>query len=60
MRSDIILILNPTLPQAAGGITAGDNVHHTMIKECQEEASIPESLARHAVSVGAVRSVSVY
>ncbi|XP_028397445.1 nudix hydrolase 24, chloroplastic-like [Dendronephthya gigantea] len=39
---------------AAGGITAGDDVRHTMIKECQEEASIPELLARHAVSVGAV------
>ena len=39
---------------AAGGIAAGDSIKHTLIKECQEEASIPESLAKHAVSVGAV------
>ncbi len=43
--------------QAAGGIAAGDSIRYTLIKECQEEASIPESLARHAVSAGAVRSV---
>jgi phosphoribosylformylglycinamidine (FGAM) synthase-like amidotransferase family enzyme len=49
--------LEPIFLQAAGGIAAGDSIRHTMIKECQEEASIPESLAKHAVSAGAVRSV---
>ena len=44
--------------QAAGGVTAGDSLRQTMIKECEEEASIPEALARDAVSAGAVRSVS--
>ncbi|CAB4004276.1 nudix hydrolase 24, chloroplastic-like [Paramuricea clavata] len=39
---------------AAGGIAAGDSIKYTLIKECQEEASIPESLAKHAVSAGAV------
>lgn len=39
---------------AAGGIAAGDSIEHTLIKECQEEACIPESLAKLAIPVGAV------
>jgi hypothetical protein len=50
-------LLFPIFLQAAGGIAAGDSIRYTLIKECQEEASIPESLAKHAVSAGAVRSV---
>lgn len=38
----------------AGGQPAGLSLTENLIKECAEEASIPEALARRAVSVGAV------
>lgn len=38
----------------AGGIDYSHGQHETLIKECGEEASLPESLARKAVPVGAV------
>ncbi|KAJ1968817.1 hypothetical protein H4R34_006227 [Dimargaris verticillata] len=49
----------PTFPGmldnvVAGGIVYGDSVLATVIKECDEEASIPRSVAQTAVPVGAV------
>ncbi|KAJ1977042.1 hypothetical protein H4R35_002451 [Dimargaris xerosporica] len=49
----------PTFPGmldnvVAGGIAYGDGVLATVIKECEEEASIPRSMAQRAVPVGAV------
>jgi hypothetical protein len=38
----------------AGGQPAGLSLTQNLIKECEEEASIPEALARQAVSVGAI------
>ena len=38
----------------AGGIGNGHGIVATLVKECEEEAGIPEALARHAVPVGAV------
>ncbi|XP_075439329.1 uncharacterized protein LOC142483148, partial [Ascaphus truei] len=40
--------------QAAGGISAGAGVWETLIKECAEEACIPESLASKAKPAGTV------
>lgn len=40
---------------AAGGIAIGLGVQETLIKECWEEASIAEDLARQAKPVGAIR-----
>lgn len=40
---------------AAGGLASGYSAFETMIKECEEEASIPESLARQGLKcVGVV------
>ncbi|MBF0279429.1 MAG: DUF4743 domain-containing protein [SAR324 cluster bacterium] len=38
----------------AGGVPAGMNARDTLIKECAEEAGIPEALARQARPAGAV------
>jgi len=38
----------------AGGIGNGHGIVATLVKECEEEAGIPEPLVRHAVPVGAV------
>jgi hypothetical protein len=38
----------------AGGQPAGLSLMDNLVKECEEEASIPEALARQAVSVGAI------
>jgi 8-oxo-dGTP pyrophosphatase MutT (NUDIX family) len=29
----------------AGGIAFGDSIHKTVIKECKEEANLPEEIA---------------
>ncbi|XP_057681315.1 thiamin pyrophosphokinase 2 [Corythoichthys intestinalis] len=39
---------------AAGGLAAGMNIKHTLLKECQEEACIPEALAERAQPVSTV------
>ncbi|XP_077569277.1 thiamine pyrophosphokinase 2 [Stigmatopora nigra] len=39
---------------AAGGLAAGMNIKDTLVKECQEEACIPESLAEKAKPVSTV------
>lgn len=39
----------------AGGQPAGIGLMENVVKECEEEAAIPEELARQAVAVGAVR-----
>ena len=39
----------------AGGISLGLGVQECLIKECEEEASIPAALARQARPVGAIR-----
>ncbi|XP_074926891.1 uncharacterized protein LOC116817287 [Chelonoidis abingdonii] len=46
--------LTPCCPQAAGGITVGLGVTETLVKECQEEACIPPSLAAQAQPVGTI------
>ncbi|OBZ86801.1 hypothetical protein A0J61_05154 [Choanephora cucurbitarum] len=43
----------------AGGISYGYSVRDTIIKECEEEASIPHALACHAKSVNVVTYYSV-
>ncbi|XP_039259163.2 uncharacterized protein LOC120335663 [Styela clava] len=37
---------------AAGGLGVGFGIRETMIKECYEEASIPENIAENMISVG--------
>jgi len=49
----------PTYPgmldnMVAGGISSGYKVTDTMVKECNEEAGIPENLARKALPVGTI------
>jgi len=49
----------PTYPgmldnMVAGGISSGYKIIDTMVKECSEEAGIPEDLARKAVPVGTI------
>ncbi|XP_072884841.1 thiamin pyrophosphokinase 2 [Hemitrygon akajei] len=49
----------PTFPGmldnlAAGGLAAGLGVKETLVKECEEEASIPESISSRARPVGSV------
>ncbi|XP_077473267.1 thiamine pyrophosphokinase 2 [Stigmatopora argus] len=39
---------------AAGGLAAGMNIKDTLVKECQEEACIPEALAEKAKPVSTV------
>jgi len=39
----------------AGGMICGEGIQETLIRECAEEASIPEELARTATSAGCVR-----
>ncbi|XP_060788593.1 thiamin pyrophosphokinase 2 isoform X2 [Neoarius graeffei] len=39
---------------AAGGLAAGCSVKHTLVKECEEEACIPPSLAQRAQPVGTI------
>lgn len=39
----------------AGGISFGLSVSECLVKECEEEASIPPTLAERAVPVGAIR-----
>uniref|UniRef100_A0A8C6TXA4 Thiamin pyrophosphokinase 2 n=1 Tax=Neogobius melanostomus TaxID=47308 RepID=A0A8C6TXA4_9GOBI len=39
---------------AAGGLAAGVSVKHTAVKECEEEACVPASLANKAVPVSTV------
>ena len=39
----------------AGGISSGVGIFDTMVKECQEEAGIPEHLAKKVVPVGMIR-----
>ena len=41
--------------QVAGGIICGENIQESMIRECAEEASISEELARTATPAGCVR-----
>ena len=41
--------------QVGGGMAARMTVQGTLIKECIEEAAIPEELARHATPAGTVR-----
>ena len=36
----------------------GEGIQETLIRECEEEASIPEELARKATSAGCVRYCS--
>ncbi|XP_038237280.1 nudix hydrolase 24, chloroplastic-like [Dermochelys coriacea] len=43
---------------AAGGSAAGLGVMETLVKECQEEACIPPTLAAQARPVGTIRSAS--
>ncbi|XP_038638464.1 LOW QUALITY PROTEIN: thiamin pyrophosphokinase 2 [Scyliorhinus canicula] len=42
------------LPQVAGGLSAGLGVKETLIKECEEEACIPKSIARTAKPAGTI------
>lgn len=44
--------------QAAGGLAAGCSVKHTLVKECEEEACIPPSLAQTATPVGTIRYIT--
>ena len=44
----------------AGGIPAGSGVLETLVRECEEEASMPPELARKAKAVGTIRSVCIY
>ncbi|XP_054625072.1 thiamin pyrophosphokinase 2 [Dunckerocampus dactyliophorus] len=39
---------------AAGGLAAGMSIKHTLVKECQEEACIPQALAEKARPVSTV------
>ncbi|KAM9856116.1 thiamine pyrophosphokinase 2 [Aulostomus maculatus] len=39
---------------AAGGLAAGESIRHTLVKECKEEACIPEALAEKACPVSTV------
>ncbi|XP_042348101.1 nudix hydrolase 20, chloroplastic-like [Plectropomus leopardus] len=39
---------------AAGGLAAGVGIKHTLVKECQEEACIPETIAEKAHPVSTV------
>jgi len=39
----------------AGGIPAGAGVMDTLIKECEEEASIPQEMAEKARPAGTIR-----
>ncbi|KAI4897154.1 hypothetical protein NFI96_015198 [Prochilodus magdalenae] len=39
---------------AAGGLAAGCTVKHTLVKECEEEACIPASVAQRATPVGTI------
>ena len=39
----------------AGGIASGIGIFETLVKECQEEAGIPEALAKKAAPVGMIR-----
>ncbi|XP_078432265.1 nudix hydrolase 20, chloroplastic-like [Wolffia australiana] len=43
----------------AGGLPHGISCKENIIKECQEEAGIPESISRRAVPVGAVSYVDI-
>ncbi|KAM9828040.1 thiamine pyrophosphokinase 2 isoform 1-T1 [Syngnathus typhle] len=45
---------------AAGGLAAGMSIKHTLVKECQEEACIPETLAEKAHPVSTVRYVDLF
>jgi hypothetical protein len=45
----------PPCFQAAGGLAAGIGVKNTLIKECEEEACIPEDIAETARPVSTVR-----
>ncbi|KAJ1095708.1 hypothetical protein NDU88_000866 [Pleurodeles waltl] len=52
-------LTKPTYPGlldnlAAGGISTGMGIKETLIKECQEEACIPEAIAARAKPVGSV------
>ncbi|RUP45624.1 NUDIX hydrolase domain-like protein [Jimgerdemannia flammicorona] len=40
-----------------GGIPYGQTPYETMVRECAEEANIPESLAKHAKAVGVITFV---
>ena len=42
----------------AGGIPAGSGVLETLVRECEEEASMPPELARKAKAVGTIRCVT--
>lgn len=39
----------------AGGISSGIGIFETMVKECEEEAGIPKSIAKNVVPVGMIR-----
>lgn len=41
--------------QVGGGLASRMTVQSTLVKECIEEAAIPEELARHARPAGTVR-----
>lgn len=43
------------LSKAAGGLPSGMPIKECLVKECAEEASIPECIARRAVPAGAIR-----
>lgn len=44
----------------AGGIPAGSGVLETLVRECEEEASMSPELARKAKAVGAIRCVTAF
>ena len=45
------------ISKVGGGLAARMTVQGTLIKECIEEAAIPEELARHARPAGTVRYI---
>lgn len=45
--------------QVAGGIPGGAGVLETLVRECEEEASIAPELARSAKAVGTIRYISI-
>ncbi len=45
----VIIKLTSILQSVAGGIPAGMNIFECLVKECDEEASLPEKLVRERV-----------
>ncbi|PVU90188.1 hypothetical protein BB560_006230 [Smittium megazygosporum] len=42
----------------AGGISAGEMPFHTLIRECEEEAGIPENIASRAIPCGSIQYIN--